>query len=97
MLARAFEADRFGDGGPSCFMMITASDDIFDRAARLTGSHGLRAYDAVQLSSALALASADPRNGTFVAFDRALRTAAATEGLSTPGPGGHSEPSPAGR
>lgn len=87
VLVRAFEADRFGTPGtPARFAVIGATDDVLDHAARLTGSRGLRAYDAVQLASALALASADPRSSVFVAFDRTLREAAATEGLSTPRP-----------
>jgi predicted nucleic acid-binding protein len=50
-------------------------------AAGLAGTHGLRAYDAVQLASARAAAAADDRVRTFAAFDGALRDAAAREGF----------------
>ena len=42
---------------------------------------GLRAYDAVQLSAALAVRRVDESCTEFAAFDRSLRTAAATEGF----------------
>ena len=41
----------------------------------------LRAYDAVQLSTALAVRRVDESCTVFAAFDRSLRTAAATEGF----------------
>lgn len=84
LLVQAFEADWFGaPGEPARFTVVAATDAVLDRAADLTGVHGLRAYDAVQLGSALALAAADPRSNAFVAFDRSLRRAAAAEGLVT--------------
>lgn len=87
LLVDALEADWFGaPGAPARFAVVAATDEVLDHAARLTGSRGLRAYDAVQLASALALASADPGSRVFVAFDRALREAATAEGLSTPRP-----------
>ncbi len=39
------------------------------------------AYDAVQLSTALAVRRVDESCTEFAAFDRSLRTAAATEGF----------------
>lgn len=44
--------------------------------------HRLRAYDAVQLASALAASSALDDQLTFVVFDRSLSEAATREGLS---------------
>lgn len=85
LLVQAFEADWFGaPSEPARFTVVAATDAVLNRAAGLTGVHGLRAYDAVQLGSALALAAADPPSSTFVAFDRSLRRAAAAEGLATP-------------
>lgn len=51
------------------------------RAAELSGIHGLRAYDAVQLASALATREVDERCATFAAFDRDLTLAATSEGF----------------
>lgn len=82
LLTADFEADYFGTGSePPRFAAVAATGRIFDEAARLCASHGLRAYDAVQLSSALAVRRADETCTTFAAFDRSLRTAAATEGF----------------
>jgi predicted nucleic acid-binding protein len=82
LLTADFEADYFGtDAEPPRFAAVAATGSIFDAAARLCASRGLRAYDAVQLSSALAVRRADATCTTFAAFDRSLRTAAATEGF----------------
>ncbi len=81
LLTADFEADYFGTGSePPRFAAVAATGRLLDEAARLCASHGLRAYDAVQLSSALAVRRADAACTTFAAFDRSLRTAAATEG-----------------
>ena len=82
LLTADFEADFFGtDAEPPRFAAVVASGRLLDQAARLCASHGLRAYDAVQLSSALAVRRVDGDCATFAAFDRSLRTAAATEGF----------------
>jgi predicted nucleic acid-binding protein len=52
---------------------------VSTEAAPLCASHGLRVYDAVQLSSALAVRRVDEGCTEFAAFDRLLRTAAAAE------------------
>jgi len=81
LLTADFEADYFGtDSEPPRFAAVAATGRLLDEAARLCASHGLRAYDAVQLSSALAVRRVDRSCRTFAAFDRSLRTAAATEG-----------------
>jgi len=82
LLTADFEADYFGtDAEPPRFAAVAATGSLLDEAARLCASHGLRAYDAVQLSSALAVRRADKSCTEFAAFDRALRTAAAAEGF----------------
>jgi predicted nucleic acid-binding protein len=82
LLTADFEADYFGtDSEPPRFAAVAAAGRLLDEAARLCASHGLRAYDAVQLSSALAVRRVDRSCGAFAAFDRSLRTAAATEGF----------------
>jgi hypothetical protein len=93
VLTSDFEADYFGtDSEPPRFAAVATTGQLLDEAARLCASRGLRAYDAVQLSSALAVRRVDERCTTFAAFDRLLRTAAAAEGfglipLDLSGPG----------
>lgn len=82
LLTADFEADYFGtDSELPRFAAVAATGRLLDEAARLCASHGLRAYDAVQLSSALAVRRVDGSCRTFAAFERSLRTAAATEGF----------------
>jgi uncharacterized protein len=82
LLVAAFEADYFGAFGEAPrFIAVAASTEVLDMAARYTGTHGLRAYDAVQLATARMTAMADPECRTFAAFDKQLRTAAAAEGF----------------
>lgn len=72
---RGFEADfvsgRFG--------VISITPTVLRRAAGLTSTHGLRAYDAVQLASALAARDVATGIDTFACFDRALVAAAVRE------------------
>ena len=83
LLTADFEADYFGtDSEPPRFAAVAAAGSVLDEAARLCASHGLRAYDAVQLSSALAVRRVDDGCTEFAAFDRPLRAAAATEGFA---------------
>lgn len=83
ILVAEFEADYFGTPEEAArFAAVRLTDGVFDSAARLAGVHGLRADDAVQLSSALAAAAADPDCRTFCAFDRQLRDAALAEGFA---------------
>lgn len=82
LLISGFEADYHGSAArPPRFHVVPTSDLIFDLAARLTGVHGLRAYDAVQLATAQLAKSADPTCDRFAAFDKDLRHAAAGEGF----------------
>ena len=79
----AFETDWCGsaDAEP-VFAVIGASPTVLDRAALLTGRHGLRAGDAVQLASALAARLADVECTTMLCFDERLRLAARHEDFS---------------
>jgi uncharacterized protein len=83
LLVADFEADYFGDEvQPGRFSVVTVTPAVLDHGARLVGIHGLRAYDAVQLASAMAARSAVPEGVAFAAFDKRLRAAAAAEGLA---------------
>ena len=83
LLTADFEADYFGtDAEAPRFAVVAATGSLLDEAAKLCASHGLRAYDAVQLSTALAVHRADETCEAFAAFDRSLRTAAAAEGFN---------------
>ncbi|MBS9533319.1 type II toxin-antitoxin system VapC family toxin [Mycobacterium sp. M1] len=85
VLVADFEADYFGDADqPPRFSVVAITPTIIDTAARLVGIHGLRAYDAVQLASALAVVDAVPEGIEFLAYDGALTAAAASEGLRPP-------------
>jgi uncharacterized protein len=83
-LIRAFAVDYRGTARrPPRFLAVAVSDELVEHAAELAGTHGLRAYDAVQLASALAARRADVRCDTLVTFDRALAAAARSEELAT--------------
>lgn len=77
---------------------IQVTDAIIASAAALTGRHPLRAYDAVQLASALEVnaqiqALGQPAAGllslTFVSADNDLNEAAKAEGLAGDNPNNH--------
>jgi predicted nucleic acid-binding protein len=83
LLASAFQADWSGtETEPPRFFAVAATVTVLDGAADLCAVHGLRAYDAVQLSCALAAREALPECSEFAAFDRRLRSAAAAEGFT---------------
>lgn len=83
VLVAEFEADWFGtEDRHRRFEPARMTAAVLEDAVRLTGLHGLRAYDAVQLATARAVRGADPDVTLFVAFDKALRDAAATEGFT---------------
>jgi predicted nucleic acid-binding protein len=58
-----------------------ATLDLRISAERLVARHGLRSGDAIQLASALAVASATGPEAELVCFDRRLALAATAEGL----------------
>jgi uncharacterized protein len=90
LLTRDFAADYEGTpDGPPRFQIVKVTDATIARAAELTGTHGLRAYDAVQLATALTAREQDERCATLASFDGALTAAAAAEGfapISAPAP-----------
>ncbi len=87
VLVADFEADYFGDiDGPPRFSVVAVTVAVIDAAAHLVGVHALRAYDAMQLASALSAADAVPEGVDFLAYDGALTAAAAAEGLTVVAP-----------
>jgi len=80
-LAAEFAADVKGTGleAPR-FTLVLVDDVTLAAAASLVARHPLRAYDAVQLATALAVIEADP-SMRFASFDAQLNAAAAAEGL----------------
>ena len=63
------------------FGVVMVTTDLLDEAARLVAVHPLRAYDSVQLASAILARRASQSPMQFMSFDRALREAASAEGL----------------
>jgi predicted nucleic acid-binding protein len=85
VLVADFEADYFGDIDESPrFSVVAVTAAGVDAAAHLVGVHGLRAYDAMHLASALSVAAVVPEGIDFLAYDGALTAAAAAEGLTAP-------------
>ncbi|MGH9064440.1 MAG: type II toxin-antitoxin system VapC family toxin [Acidimicrobiales bacterium] len=83
VLTAELEADYFGtDEEPPRFVAVATTAGLLDEAARLCAAHGLRAYDAVQLASALLARALDDSCATIAAFDSSLRGAAAAEGFA---------------
>lgn len=66
---------------PRRFRSVPVTPQIITRAADLLSQHNLRAYDAVQLSTALTVRGLDPQI-RFACFDIQLRSAAIAEHLS---------------
>jgi predicted nucleic acid-binding protein len=65
------------------YSVVELSDTVVRRAGGLAERHALRAYDAVQLASALDVRRAGA-NLEFLAFDARLLRAARREGLAAP-------------
>jgi hypothetical protein len=82
-LVEEFEWDWFGepDREPS-FAVVDITVKILEEAAQSVARYPLRAFGAVQLSSALAARTADPSLTTFACFDQALADAAGAEGFT---------------
>lgn len=72
------------------FRILDTDELIADQAAQLSEKHFLRAYDAVQLATALDVQRTRARLSapslTFVSADNDLNTAAQAEGLSVENP-----------
>ncbi len=69
-------------GGDPQVIVIPPTTGIVVRASQLTGTAALRAYDALQLATALEARDAYPDCDEFACFDRDLRTAAASHGFT---------------
>lgn len=79
VLVAAFVADwRDADGR---LVPVGLRGPVLEQAASSAAVHGLRAYDAVQLSCALAARAADPAVDSFLCFDAELNAAAGREGF----------------
>jgi predicted nucleic acid-binding protein len=82
VLVAAFEADYHGtDSEPPAFAAVALAPVVLETAAQVTATHALRAYDAVQLASAVAAREADPGCAEFACYDDALRAGAARSGF----------------
>lgn len=82
VLIQEFEVDWFPGGAETGrFVVVGLPGVILKHAAGMAASHALRAYDAIQLATAVAAREADPACGSFACFDVGLRQAAAAEGF----------------
>lgn len=83
ILTAEFEADLAGDcvGAGMTFTVVAVGDQVIERAALLAVSHELRAYDAIQLASAVEVRNADAECTSFVCFDADLNAAAMVHGF----------------
>jgi predicted nucleic acid-binding protein len=83
LLVKAFEIDFHGDhDSNSRFTVVSLTESILVMAAREAARASLRAYDAVQLASALAVRDLDPLCSQFACFDGDLRRAAGRAGFA---------------
>lgn len=83
VLTSEFEADYFGAGEEEQrFVVMGLPASTLDAAARLVEVHGIRAYESVQLASAMAARKADAGCTTIACFDRRLQQAAVAESFA---------------
>lgn len=80
VLVQAFEADW--TDRDRRLLPISLGPAVLVDAARLSGTHGLRAYDAIQLACARAARAADAGVDVFLCFDDELSDAAVREGFT---------------
>lgn len=83
LLVETAQADLHGSTDEVPMLPIVVSPRIVDHATELVARHPLRAYDAIQLATALAVREV-ASVGEFLAFDRDLCSAAAREGFDVP-------------
>lgn len=84
VLVRAFEWDWTDGGtGDGAYAVVEPGETVLALAAFLVSRHPLRAYDAVQLASAVAARDAEPELARFACFDGQLASAARAEGFTT--------------
>ena len=82
-LVNAFVLDFHGDrDSDPRFAIVAPTEPVLVAAAREAARHSLRAYDAVQLASALAVREVDPRCDGFACFDAELQCAASRAGFT---------------
>ncbi len=87
LLSAAATGDVRGvEGRAPRFVVLAVGPMVLRRALRLVAVHPLRAYDAVQLATALGARDASSGCERFACFDRVLARAAAAEGLAVVGP-----------
>ena len=80
-----FQQDFYGQ-----YHIVEITDIVAELAMELTRRHPLRGYDAVQLASALHLATDEGLSSlTFISADRRLNNAAALESLIVDDPNDH--------
>ncbi len=72
-----------GENADAAFAVVALTNSVLEEAALACARHGLRAYDAVQLASALLARTADVDLATFLCYDHRLAAAAAQEGFGT--------------
>jgi len=83
VLVEEFEWDWFDEADAEVrFAVLAATDDVLEIAARSVARHPLRAFDAVQLASALAGRAVDASLTSFACFDATLAAAARAEGFT---------------
>jgi predicted nucleic acid-binding protein len=83
VLVEEFEWDWFDEAGAELrFTVLEVTDDVLEIAARSVARHALRAFDAVQLASALAARAVDASLTSFACFDSTLADAARAEGFT---------------
>jgi hypothetical protein len=82
ILVSEFELDFHGDpDSDPRFTIVSLTEPVLTQAAQEAARHALRAYDAVQLASALAVREIDPRCTHFACFDADPRRAASRAGF----------------
>lgn len=64
------------------YFIVDVTEPLVKRAARLAEKHGLRGYDAIQLSSAIELLEQSSEAVSFCCFDDRLVRASRREGLT---------------
>jgi predicted nucleic acid-binding protein len=82
-LVDEFEWDWYGEQeGEVGYAVVGVTNEILEEAARSVARHSLRAFDAVQLASALAARAADASVTDVACFDEILADAARAEGFT---------------
>lgn len=83
LLSDAFEWEwAIGAQGSGTFHIVDLTDGVLETAVRSLSRHPLRAYDAMQLASAMLARTADGALTGFACFDAELREAARAEGFA---------------